>query len=257
MTMAGSRQVGAFLVLTGAVLAVWSFGDKESTEQHELSSRISTVRLDSPDADIVIRVVDGNTTTIKEKRSYWLVQRGDGYSVDGDTLRLDGSCGWQCKSEYEITVPPGTRVTGDNGTGDLSLDGVGGVDASSRSGGVSLRNVDGDVKLEVTSGDVSIDQQKGALRVDGTSGDVSATHLTGGEVNIETTSGDLRIGLDEPNSVTAKGTSSDIQVTVPTAGYRVDTDTSTGEITDFPGDPGARFSLDAQTVSGDIELAQR
>jgi hypothetical protein len=95
MVMADTRQVGALLVLTGAALAVWGWGDRESTAEHEIAGPISVVDLDSPNADVTVQVADVRTTTVKERRSYWLVRRGAGYSVDGQTLRLDGDCGWQ------------------------------------------------------------------------------------------------------------------------------------------------------------------
>ena len=49
-------------------------------------------------------------------------------------------------------------MTGENGSGDLSITGVSGMDARSRSGEISLRDVTGDVKLDLTSGDVEIDR---------------------------------------------------------------------------------------------------
>ena len=42
--MADAKQVGALLVLTGIGLAAWSFGDRDSTERHEVSDKISEVR---------------------------------------------------------------------------------------------------------------------------------------------------------------------------------------------------------------------
>jgi DUF4097 and DUF4098 domain-containing protein YvlB len=256
--MATTAQVGALLLVTGAGLAFWTFGDKDSTSEHEVSSKISTVRLDSPNADITIKVGDSDKTTIEEKRSYWLVKHGDAYSVDGDTLKLDGDCGWQCRADFIITVPRGTKVTGENGSGDLSITGVSGVEASSRSGQISLRDVSGDVKLNLTSGDVDIDQLTGKLEIEATSGDVGATHLKGGPVKVETKSGDLRLELDEANDVTAKGTSSDVEVTAPAGAYRVHTETHSGDVENGLGNSlDGSHTIDASTVSGDVTLATR
>jgi DUF4097 and DUF4098 domain-containing protein YvlB len=256
--MAEVRQVGALLVVTGAALALWSFADNESTDKHEVSQKISTVDLDSPNADITIKVADVEKTTIEEKRSYWLVKHGDTYKVDGETLRLDGDCGWQCRADFVITVPRGTKVTGDNGSGDLSLTGVSGVDARSRSGDISVRDVAGDVKLDLTSGDVTIDRLTGKLEIDATSGDIEATHLKGGAVSVKTTSGDLEVGLDEANDVTAEGTSSDVRVVAPAGSYNVQTKTHSGDVhNDLGDDPAGSHQIDASTVSGDVDLAAR
>jgi hypothetical protein len=238
--MADARQVGALLVVTGAALAIWSFGDREANTEHEVTSKISVVDLDSPNADVTIQVA-----TIKAKQTYWMVKHGDAYSVDGGTLRLNGNCGWKCRADFVVTVPRGTRVTGENGTGDLSLTGVSGVDARSRSGDVQLRDVSGDVKLDLTSGDVSLDRVAGKLDIRATSGDISGTHLSGGAVNVTTTSGDLQVELDQANDVTADGTSGDIH-----------TDTSSGDVNNgLANDPSGSHKIGASTSSGDIELA--
>lgn len=256
--MATTGQVGALLLVTGAGLAFWTFGDKDSTSTHEVSEQISTVRLDSPNADITIKVGDGDKTKIEEKRTYWLVKHGDAYSVDGDTLKLDGDCGWRCRADFVVTVPRGTKVTGENGSGDLSISGVSGVDASSRSGEISLTDVTGDVKLDLTSGDVEIDRLTGKLDITATSGDVEVLHLKGGPVNVETTSGDLTLELDEANDVHAKGTSSDVEVTAPAGGYQVSTETHSGDVDNELGnDPDGSHSIEARTVSGDVTLATR
>lgn len=256
--MADTRQVGALLLVTGAALAVWSFGDKDANSDHEVTSKISTVHLDSPNADITIKVDDVDKTTIEEKRSYWMFRRGDAYSVDGETLRLDGDCGWRCRADFVITVPTGTKVTGDNGSGDLSISGISGVDLRSRSGDLQLRDVTGDVKLNVTSGDLTIDKVTGKVDVEATSGDIDATHLKGGPVNVRTTSGDLQIQLDEPNSVTAEGTSSDIEVFAPAGDYKVHTETRSGDVENgLTNNPAGTHTINATTVSGDVQLSSR
>jgi DUF4097 and DUF4098 domain-containing protein YvlB len=237
-------------------MALWSFGDKDSTSTHEVTDKISVVRLDSPNADVTIKVADVDKTTVEEKRSYWLVKHGDAFDVDGETLKLDGDCGWKCRADFVVTVPRGTKVTGENGTGDLTVAGASGVDVSSRSGQVSLTDVTGDVKLDLTSGDVEIDRLTGKLEIEANSGDLEAKHLKGGPVNVETSSGDLRLELDEAVDVRAKGTSSDIEVTAPSGGYQVHTDTRSGEVDNGLGnDPAGGHSIDASTVSGDVTLA--
>ena len=256
--MADAKQVGALLVLTGIGLAAWSFGDRDSTERHEVSDKISEVRLNSPDADITIKVADVDKTTVEEKRHYWMVKRGGAYEVDGETLRLDGDCGWSCNADYIVTVPRGTRVTGEHGSGDLSVTGVSGVDASARSGDILLKDITGDVKLNVTSGDVTVDRLTGKLDFEGTSGDLEVLRFKGGPVTAKTTSGDLKIELDEAADVTAEGTSGDIRVLAPAGGYKVDTDTNSGDVENTLGDaPDGTHTIKATTTSGDVDLIAR
>ncbi|WBQ05751.1 DUF4097 family beta strand repeat-containing protein [Kribbella sp. CA-293567] len=256
--MATIRQAGALLLVAGAGMAVWTFGDKDSDSTHEVAGKISVVRLDSPNADVTVRVADVDRTTVEQKRAYWLFKRGDAFEVDGETLKLNGECGWNCRADFVVTVPRGTKVTGDNGSGDLTVSGASGVDTTSRSGKVSLSDVTGDVKLDLTSGDVEIDRVTGKLEVKANSGDIEARQVKGGPVNVETTSGDLELGLDEAVDVRAKGTSGDVEVTAPAGGYKVQTRTHSGEVENSLGnDPAGSHSIDADTVSGDVVLATR
>ena len=212
--MAESKQLGVVLLVAAAGLAFWQFGDRESDDKHTVDDKITTVQLAADRSDITIRVSDDDRTTVQEKRKFWFFKRGDAYSVDDGVLKLDGDCGWQCTADFEVTVPRGTKVTGENGSGDLELTGVGAVDAKSRSGKVELREVDGDVSLDVTSGDISVDSLAGKLQVKANSGDIEAKDVKGA-VDVETTSGDIEVSLAEANDVHAKGTSGDIEITAP------------------------------------------
>ncbi|WP_112248669.1 DUF4097 family beta strand repeat-containing protein [Kribbella monticola] len=255
MAMADTRQVGALLVAAAGVCTLWMVGDKDSSDQHEVTSKISEVRLDSANADITIKVGDSDKTTVKEKRSYWLVKHGDAYKVDGETLRLTNDCGWQCHVDFEVTVPRGTKVTGEHGSGDLSIAGVSGVDASSNSGRVELEDVSGDVRLTLTSGDAVIDGLSGKLDFDASSGDLHAEHLKAGPVNAKTVSGDLTIALDEATDVKAEDTSGDITVKAPAGDYQIAADTRSGEIdNDLTNNTSADHKITATTVSGDVVL---
>jgi hypothetical protein len=253
--MAENKQLGVILLVAAAGLAFWQFGDKDSDDTHKVDDKITTVQLAAEHADITIKVSDDDKTTVQEKRKYWFWKHGDAYSVSDGVLKLDGDCGWQCTADFEVTVPRGTKVTGENGSGDLELTGVGGVDAKSRSGEVKLREVDGDVNLDVTSGDVSVSDLTGKLRVKANSGDIEAKDLKGGPVNVETTSGDMELQLAEANDIQVKGTSGDIEITAPSGDYKVSTDTRRGDVENNLGNsPTGSHTVSASTTSGDIEL---
>jgi putative adhesin len=253
--MAESKQLGAVLLVVAAGLAFWTFGDRDSDDTHTIDDRITTVELAAKNADVTIRVSGDDRTTVQEKRKYWLWKHGDAYSVDNGTLKLDGDCGWQCSADFEVTVPRGTKVIGHNGTGDVSIAGVSGVDTKSTSGKLELSDITGDVKLDLTSGDVEVSDLTGKLDVTANSGDIEARGLKGGPVNVETTSGDIELDLAEANDVRAKGTSSDIEISAPSGGYKVSTDTRSGEVDNELGDNAdGSHTLEATTVSGDIDL---
>lgn len=252
--MAENKQLGVVLLVAAAGLAFWQFGDRQSDDKHTVDEKVTTVQLAADRSDITIRVSDDDKTTVQEKRKFWFFKRGDAYSVDDGVLKLDGDCGWQCTADFEVTVPRGTKVTGENGSGDLELTGVGGVDAKSRSGEVQVRDVEGDVTLDVTSGDISVDNVAGKLRVKANSGDIEAKGVQGA-ADVETTSGDIELALTEANDVRAKGTSGDIEITAPAGDYKVTTDTKRGEVENQLGDnPTGGHTLTATTTSGNIEL---
>ena len=110
-----SVQLGVILLVAAAGLAFWQFGDRNSDDTHKVSDKISTVQLAAGHSDITIRVSDDSQTTVREKRKYWFFNHGNAYSVHDGVLKLDGDCGWRCTADYEVTVPRGTKVTGENG----------------------------------------------------------------------------------------------------------------------------------------------
>ncbi len=256
--MAENKQLGVILLVAAAGLAFWQFGDRDSDDTHKVDDKITTVQLAAGHADITINVSDDDKASVREKRKFWFWKHGDAYSVQDGVLKLDGDCGWQCTADFEVTVPRGTKVTGQNGSGDIEITGVAGVDAKSNSGKVELREVKGDINLDVTSGDVSVQDLTGKLDVKANSGDIEAKDLSGGAVNVETTSGDIELDLSEANDILAKGTSGDIEISAPTGAYKVTTETKHGEVEDGLGNnTTAGHTLTATTTSGDIELHSR
>ena len=253
--MAENKQLGVILLVAAAGLAFWQFGDRDSDDTHRIDDKISTVQLAAGSADVTIKVSDDDTTSVQEKRKFWFFKHGDAYSVKDGVLKLDGDCGWQCTADFEVTVPRGTKVTGENGSGDIQIAGVAGVDAKSRSGKVELSDVQGDVTLDVTSGDVSVQDLTGKLDVKANSGDIEASGLKGGAVNVETTSGDIELALTESTDVHAKGTSGDIEISAPSGDYNVTAESKHGDVENNLGNNStASHTLTATTTSGDIEL---
>ncbi|TDW89382.1 putative adhesin [Kribbella pratensis] len=253
--MAENKQLGVILLVAAAGLTFWQFGDRDSDDTHKIDDKITTVQLAAGHADITINVSDDDRASVREKRKFWFWKHGDAYSVNDGVLKLDGDCGWQCTADFEVTVPRGTKVTGENGSGDIEITGVAGVDAKSNSGKVELREVKGDVNLDVTSGNVSVQDLTGKLDVKANSGDIEAKDLSGGAVNVETTSGDIELDLSEAGDIRAKGTSGDIEISAPSGGYKVTTETKHGEVEDSLGsNTTAGHTLTATTTSGDIEL---
>jgi DUF4097 and DUF4098 domain-containing protein YvlB len=252
--MPDGRSIGAGLVLTGLALAIWGFGDRNANEVHAVDDPIRVVSLDMKSGNVRIETSDDSRTTIREHREYWVVKTGDAYHVEGDTLVLDGDCGWQCTADFVVTVPRGTRIEGESASGDILVENVGDVDLKVASGNVTAHGARA-VTVDAASSDVVVDGATGAIDLESRSGDVKAGALTGGPVTGKSSSGDVVVDLDQPASVTASSRSGDVSVHVPDGAYTVRTDTRTGdERVHVTSDPNATDTIDASSASGDVEV---
>jgi DUF4097 and DUF4098 domain-containing protein YvlB len=257
--MPDGRIIGAGLVLTGVVLALWGFADRDADDTRSITQKISVVQLDAGSGNVRIEVGDSAGTTVEEHREYWLLNTGKAHHVEGDKLVLDGDCGWQCEADFVVTVPRGTKVTGNSASGDVVLQGVGDVDLDASSGDVTATDLTGAVTLDLASGDVTVDGAAHAVDLETKSGDIKAGRLTGdGPVQAMAASGDIELDLDAPMSVTAEGRSGDVQVHVPLtsgASYNVDAVTRSGDTdVQIRHDPNGTHTLKLSTASGDVEV---
>ncbi|HZO63887.1 MAG: DUF4097 family beta strand repeat-containing protein [Kribbellaceae bacterium] len=255
--MPDGRSVGAGLVLTGLALAVWGFGDRDSNETHTVDAQIGMVELDMKSGDVRIETGDVDRTTVREHREYWLMKTGESYKVTDGKLVLDGDCGWQCTADFVVTVPRGSKVTGETGSGDVVLEGLGDIDVESGSGNVTATDAAGAVTIDIASGDLTVDGAAGPVDLETKSGEIKAGRLTGGQhVQARAASGDIELDLDAPAQVTADGRSGDISVRVPEGSYNVEADTRSGDTdVQVASSPEGTHLLKLDTASGDVEVS--
>lgn len=191
----------AFIVFGVAVGIGWRWPSHASANaEAHLTQPVRTVRIDVPSSDVRIRTADGTTTTIREHFSYQGRSRpGDTFRVEGDQLVLS-DCGGSCSTDYDVTVPRGTAVTGGTTSGGIQLENTGPVNVSSTSGDVEVTLVDPqDIRADTTSGDIRVAVPRDRYQVDGssTSGerritvatDPAAPHV----LDLNTSSGDVTV----------------------------------------------------------------
>jgi hypothetical protein len=233
---------GGALVLLGALA-------RDTEVVTDSYAGVRSVRVDSGSGEV--RIVQGERgsavrVSAQITRSFRAPDRLD--RLQDGVLRLAADCssvlGLDCHVDYDITVPPGTRVAAYLGSGDARIAGLRSpqqVVAHAGSGNIELRDVSApSVDLRVGSGDITGDLRRSD------------------SVRAQLGSGDLHLAIAAvPRSVRATTGSGDVELTVPATSYRIDTDTGSGDVTtDAALSENDRSSrrLHVSTGSGDIDL---
>lgn len=133
--------------------------------------------------------------------------------------------------DYDVTVPKGTQLEANSGSGDLRL-----------------LNLDGPLKADTGSGNIDASGLSGRDSLETGSGDVRADFKQTTDVKAHTGSGNIRLH-NVQGGLFAETGSGDLEVQgTPTAGWKLET--GSGTVTLYTG--SARYSLDASTGSGDV-----
>jgi len=233
----------------GVIGAKMTYDDTEK-------GKITDIVLSGGGGDITVSSAPVTETTIRRVIRQ-ATNPGKPYQLQGTTLTLDTVCGMHCSVSYEIKTPPGVKVHGQLGSGDVHLDSVADTDLQLTSGDLTVTNASGPVQIHATSGDIHVNDAKSSVKVQSTSGDVEALNA-GGPVDVRVTSGDVQVSLAAPNSVTAHTTSGDVTVDVPQEGkYRVLTSHGSGDVTveGLQSDASSKNVLDVRAGSGDVTVA--
>ena len=156
-------------------------------------------------------------------------------------------------SEFDVTVPYGTRVLMRSNSGDLHSEGVKGpIEARTVSGEIRIGEIVGDATIEGVSGDIEVRNVEGNLRVNCVSGEIrlSAVH---GDVDASGTSGDISLPNGRSHMVRMETVSGNLTYGGPVASDgRYDFHSHSGDVDmRMPEDAGASLSM--ETFSGSIE----
>ncbi|MCI0434347.1 MAG: DUF4097 domain-containing protein [Gemmatimonadetes bacterium] len=135
------------------------------------------------------------------------VVRVEAAEVDNNWRRFERS---YASLDMIVEIPEGMAATIHDGSGDTEIIGVGALDLTDGSGGVSLRNIRGAVQVHDGSGEVTIDDVSGNVDIVDGSGELRITRVTG-SVTIRDGSGQIHVtGVGGDFTVSADG-SGDIQ----------------------------------------------
>jgi DUF4097 and DUF4098 domain-containing protein YvlB len=153
---------------------------------------------------------------------------------------------------YEISVPAGTEVRADTGSGSVTISDIAApVNVDTGSGSVTLENIGGPVKADTGSGSIRAIGVAGAFHGDTGSGGIYLEQTAPGDVVISTGSGSSEL-KGVIGSVHANAGSGRITIDGRQEGeWRLDTGSGSVRVS-LPAD--AAFDLKAKSNSGGIEI---
>lgn len=171
----------------------------------------------------------------------------------GNTVRIgkidDRELTRNISIDYDLTVPPQTRLTSRTGSGDQLISGLQlPLTAKTGSGNITVEHVSADTRVSSGSGDLKIDSIKGVVYCDTGSGNIHATEIAG-DVFASTGSGNVEVHQNAGGSVKADTGSGNIKLYGVKGGLRAHA--GSGDI-EAEGEPASDWQLGAG--SGNINL---
>ncbi|MFJ4778151.1 DUF4097 family beta strand repeat-containing protein [Streptomyces sp. NPDC088762] len=233
---------------TGFLLAgCSSVGDAFADEEWKTAKADATVteavreaKVSTPAGSIEITPGPGPGVSVRRTVHY----RQDtapkpGQKVSDGVLTFTDGCSEDCYIDYRLEVPAAAKVKLDSTSGDITVRGV------------------AEAEVSVVSGNVAADRIGGPLTVHTTSGEVTATALSGPSAEVHSISGDTSLDFAKPpSSVLAESTSGDVTLRVPRAPYRLEVSTVSGQReVSLADSSSAASSLSVNTVSGDVRIS--
>ena len=218
--------------------------------------------------------VDVNETSTRAEVRAKYPNDGNGWHMFGGNLNVS--------VDYNVTAPPGTRVTAESISGDIRVTGIADVSAGTVSGDVkvtgakrlgSIKSISGSVEISDADLDGSIESQSvsGNLLLDGVNCDRVTVHTTSGEITfngplardgryeLKGFSGDVRVGISGGTGfeLQASSFSGDVRSDLPIT-TRGTSDTRRGHRTTLSGTYGDGSAvLQLSTFSGSIIIGKK
>lgn len=265
--------LGALAVFTFFTVAIGALAllDEVSQDKRTTTRSLGEVRsidLVADEGDVEIRTAPGREATLRVVEEHGLFGGPDVNVSDANgRVRLDSDCfalvfGNSCSVKWILSVPRGTPIRTETGSGDVALyDVEGAVGIDTGSGDVEVRGASATtMRLDTSSGDISGSGVRARELVARTgSGDIELPGLAVPRVALDTGSGDIEVraasALDELIAETGSG---DVVIAAPGGPYAVSTETGSGdEDISIATDPAAERRMSLKTGSGDVEVRGR
>ena len=251
---------GAMRALEDALVHV------DKRQQQGYDSRQSATRIDttftfSADGTVDLTSFNGDITVTGWARNQARVrastERGSlrwRFSSTRVSIEADAYRGRTGETEYEVTVPEGTRVILRSMNGSLTVRGVkGAVDLHTNNGDVDVTDATGRVEMVTLSGDLTGLRIRGSVDATSLNGEVTLTDVQGGSVSAESTSGSVALINVVSKDVDVSSVSGEVDFIGPLdpQGQYNFQSHSGGVTLTIPPTTSARFSV--ETFSGEVD----
>jgi hypothetical protein len=173
---------------------------------------------------------------------------------EGDHIRLERPSQDGVSIDYEIVVPPDTRLRAETGSGDCDVRGVhADVDVTTGSGDLVLEDIGGAVRASTGSGSVRARRVAGSFDAQTGSGDIGAVLTGPGDVRARTGSGSAEIRGVSGGLAVDTGSGDVVAEGVPRSPWQLGTSSGNVRVR-LPRQ--VSYDVDLSTGSGDIEVGR-
>ncbi len=190
-------------------------------------------------------------------------------TLDGGELRTryPASAGWSwggnryARIALSVRAPEGTGIDLEDGSGSVSIEGVGAVVVEDGSGSLRIRDTSGGVTVDDGSGGLRIEGVQGDVRVEDGAGSLSVRDVTGsveigdgsGSATVRDVGGDVTVGDDGSGSLRIETVGGDVRIGDPGSGGVTVRDVE-GNLTV---ERGRRRRISWSDVRGTVDLPER
>jgi len=228
------RRALVVLTVPALVLAALSARAQTRVEQSRPAAADALVDIENMSGSVKLVGWDKNEVSVRGT----LGHRAEGLEFSGTNNRLHIEVETRgnphgIRSDLEISVPAGSRVKVEGFDANITISGVtGSVSAETVNGSISQTGAAKQVEVQSVNGSVEVTKASGRIRAESVNGAVTLREVSG-EVEASTVNGELTV------------TGSTFE--------RAHLEAVSGSIT-FEGDLGKHAILEAETVSGSVEL---
>lgn len=242
----GLIALGLMVIMAGLLLLLRNVATEEATQSFD---GITRVQFDVQNAPVTIT---GSPDVAEVSVRMWVTTGflGGSTRMDpvGGTLTIVQRCpvilGFGCNARYELTVPPGTTVSGETSNG-----------------AVRVANLTGDIEVRTSNGAISLESVSGRINGRTSNGGIQGEGLQSDSSTLQTSNGRITLSFaTTPQTVEVRTSNGAIEIRLPDDAppFAVTTSTSNGRVeTNIRTDPAATQRIDARTSNGNITIRYR